>query len=224
MKTSTISTSCILLFTFSLTASAADYSVAPLKEKPPADELPKAIADQLAQDGLTVKKGSRTLCNLWWCKQWNVKEGFKPTLEVLYPFQPGHLVGVAQFKSKSADFRDQEIPRGLYTVRYMHQPIDGNHVGTSPTRDFFLLVSVEKDKSAEPLAYDKLVKHSADSVETTHPAMLCLQAPADKSERPAIVENEDREWWILRAEGTAKAGEKTTKQPVDFVIVGHADE
>lgn len=204
-------------------ALADDYSVKKLEEKPPVDEMPKAIAGQLDETGYTVTKGEETtLANIWFTKEWDVKEGFSPTLDVLYGFKPGHLVGVIQWKRKGADFRDQEIARGVYTLRYALQPNDGNHVGTSPTRDFLLMVEAAKDEAAEPMEAEKLSQLSAEAAESTHPAMLALQlVPTKADQRPAIHFQERNEFHILRATGKSKAGKPVD---VDIVVVGHADE
>ncbi|MCA9270129.1 MAG: hypothetical protein KDA41_16720, partial [Planctomycetales bacterium] len=123
------------------------------------------------------------------------------------------------------DFRDQDIGRGVYTLRYAQQPVDGNHVGTSKTRDFLLLVSAEEDRAAEPLDLEKMIAASKEAAESSHPAMLALQAIAgDVGKTPAIRENADREWQILRLGGTATADGKASALAFDLVVSGHADE
>ena len=154
-----------------------------------------------------------------------MKGDFKPTDEVLYPFEPGQLLGVVRYPRKGADFRDQDISKGLYTLRYAQQPVDGAHVGTSPTRDFLLLVSAEKDKSAGKLDLKKLVEQSADAAGSSHPAMLCLQRVAGEAgEKPTMRHNEEHDWWIVTVPGNAKAGKATKKLPVDLVVVGVSTE
>lgn len=208
------------------TAAARDHRVEALKQAAPADEVSPEVAATLSETGVTIVRGtSTTLCHIWFCKQWPVKPGFEPTAEVLYPFEPGQLIGVVQFERKSSDFRDQDIDSGVYTLRYAQQPIDGNHVGTSPTRDFFLLVSAAKDKSAKPLDKDALISGSAAAAQSTHPAMLCLQRPADeKAAETSLRHNETHDWWVLNFTGKAKAGEKVADLPIDLVIVGVSAE
>ncbi len=209
-----------------LPAFAADHRLEPLSEAAPADELSAGIAGLLSPTGFKVIRGtSRTVCEIWLCKQWSVDAGFEPTSEVLYPFKQGQLIGVARFARKGADFRDQDIGKGVYTLRYAQQPVDGAHVGTSPTRDFLLLVSAKADKSGEMLDLEALVEKSQEAAESSHPAMLCLQRVAKApSEKASIRHNEEHDWWILAFTGTAKAGAKKSKLPVELVVVGVSSE
>ena len=154
---------------------AVDYRVEPLDEAPPADAIDAGILPQLTATGVRVYRGSRKYCDVWLCKQLEVAADFTPTEEVLYPFRPGQLIGAVRYSRRGSDFRDQDIGKGVYTLRYAQQPIDGAHVGTSPTRDFLLLLEVAKDKSPAKLEYKKLAELSAEAVDSTHPAMLSLQ-------------------------------------------------
>ena len=216
-----------LIFVASFASIAtADFSVQVLKESPPTDELAEEIAAQLASTGFTVKRSeTSTLCNIWFCKSWNVPADFKATSEVLYPFQPGQLVGVIEYKRRGEDFREQDINRGVYTLRYAQQPIDGNHEGTSPTRDFLLVVNAEKDKSAAVMDVRKLYTASAEAAESSHPGLLLMQAvPADAEASAPSIRSTDDEWEIVRLAGEAVAGDAKRALVMDLVVVGHADE
>ena len=214
----------LLLIVASPLLADDEYSAAPL-DAPVPEEVSEEIAKTLSPAAIKMMKGeSRTACNVWLCKEWDVEAGFEPTAQVLYPFKPGQLLGVLQFKRRSADFRDQTINKGVYTLRYMQQPVDGNHVGTSPTRDFILLVSAEQDKDPAVLDHMKLITGSAEAAESSHPAMLCLQKPADAEKLPAVRFDERHEWHILQFTGTTKAGDKASPLQVDLVVVGLAAE
>lgn len=213
----------LMLALGSSTVWAADYSVEVLKEPAPSDAISADIAAQLAQEGIKVTKGtSRTVASLWLCKSWPVKEGFKPTSTVLYPFEVGQLIGVIRFKNKGSDFRDQEIASGVYTVRYAQQPVDGNHVGTSVTRDFLVMLPPDQDAAAKPVTEKELFKLSAAAAGTAHPAMLALvAADAASGSGPALRHLEEPDWWILQTAGKTQSGKPLA---VDLVIVGKAAE
>ena len=105
--------------------NGADYRVEKLAEAAPTDDLSDELAATLADEGFRVVRGSnRTVCEIWPCKEWMVKPGFKPTSELLYPFKPGQLLGVLRFKRRGSDFREQQISRGVYTLRFGMQPVD----------------------------------------------------------------------------------------------------
>jgi hypothetical protein len=205
---------------------AAEYKAVRLEKEPPKEELAPAIAESLQPTGIAFMRGeNRTVCELWLCKKWDVQPDFKPTLQLLYPFREGELVGVIRYPRKANDFRDQEIASGLYTLRYALQPVDGNHVGTSPTRDFFLLLPAEVDKTTEPIDAEDVIAHSTEASQTSHPALLALQAvQEDVSELPAVRHDEPRDWWILQLAGNSGADGKSGDVRVDIVVVGIAVE
>jgi hypothetical protein len=207
-------------------AAEAEYAAVPLEEGPPKDELAPPIAESLEATGIAVKRGeNRTVCELWLCKKWQVQADFKPTLQLLYPFKEGELIGVIRYPRRGNDFRDQQIASGVYTLRYALQPVDGNHVGTSPTRDFFLMVPAEWDKSIEPIEVEELSLQSTEASQTAHPALLALQeVQKDVSKLPAMRHDESRDWWILQFAGNSGAEGKSGDIRVDLVVVGHAAE
>jgi hypothetical protein len=215
----------VVCISYAFSASAAEHKVEALAEAPPSTGVAKEIVQDLQAKGLKVVSGDETVCEIWLAKTWTVQAGFKPTDQLLYPFKSGQLIGLVRYRAKGGDFREQEIAKGLYTLRYGQQPVDGNHVGTSPTRDFLLLVPADKDTSAKPLDEKELIKISADGVGTKHPAILCLRtAPNSAKDLPAIVHEETHDWWCLQVAGKGQADGKTVDVPVDFVIVGHAAE
>ncbi|MFP6677133.1 MAG: hypothetical protein VB878_18760 [Pirellulaceae bacterium] len=200
-------------------ATAADYRVEKGKESIPAGVSP-AIAKQLAPASLTVIRGtSRTILHVWLCKEWQLT-AFEAKGDVNYPFQPGQLMGLMQVVRKHSDFRDQDIADGVYTLRYGHQPVDGAHIGTSPTRDFVLLISAKVDKSVKPIGYEDLVSASGEVAGTNHPALFSLQQVRGGG---PIRHDEDRDWWIARLTGTGKVKDKSKSLALDLVVYGQGE-
>jgi hypothetical protein len=113
----------------------------------------------------------------------------------------------------------------VYTLRFALQPVDGNHLVASPTRDFLLLVRASDDTSAELMEEKPLMELSAEAAASNHPGTLCLRpVQGGSDEIPSLRHNEDDDWWLLRATGKAKAGRQTRDLVLDLVVVGHADE
>ena len=215
-----------VLFLPGTVALSAEHRVEVIDNLPPEESLNEAISKKLSTTGVKIIRGKRrTVCEIWLCAEWPVKAGFEPTSEVLYPFRPGQLIGVLRFRRKGADFRDQDISKGVYTLRYGQQPVDGNHEGTSPTRDFLLLVSADEDASAQPMGVEQLQKASAQAARSNHPAMLALQSTKGKpSPKPSIRHTEDDDWWILQITGTTRSGDQKGNLPMELVVAGHANE
>jgi hypothetical protein len=205
-------------------AVADEYKVEVLDEKAPA-ELAPAIAARLSPTGIRVIGPKGPYCDLWLAVPWNVKADFKASNSHLYPFVPGDLLGAIRYAGKTPDFRDQQLRKGVYTLRYSLQPQDGNHVGTSDTRDFCVLLRAADDKDAGVMAKEEeLYKKAAAAAETTHPAMLSLKRAGEPVKAPAIRHEADHELWIVQATGKTKAGDKAGELPFEIVVVGKAAE
>jgi hypothetical protein len=208
-----------------LTAFAQEYKVEKVDAAAPADGLAPAIAPLLQPTGFKLVKGeSRTVCEIWLCKQWPIATDAKTGTDVITPLTPGQLIGVARYPRKAADFRDQEIPAGVYTLRYGQQPVDGAHVGTSPTRDFLVVSPADKDKEPAVLDYKALVAAGKETSGTSHPAILSIQRPGDSTEPLAVREVAEMEWTIVRFTGKTAAGGSTKDLPLEVVLVGVAKE
>lgn len=207
-----------------ITARADEYKVEVLNEKPPA-ELDAAVAARLSPTGIRVTGPKGPYCDLWLATPWNVNPDFKPSNSHLYPFVSGDLLGAIRYAAKTPDFRDQQLRKGVYTLRYSLQPQDGNHVGTSDTRDFCVLLRAADDKDPAVIAKDEtLFKKAAAAAETTHPAMLSLKRAGEPVKAPAIRHEADHELWIVQATGKTKAGDKAGELPFEIVVVGKAAE
>jgi len=207
---------------FAAPAAAQSYSASKL-EMPPPEAVAPEIAAQLQSAGIKVSKGSSTFCEIWLAKDWPVAADAKTAADILYPLTPGQLIGVIRYPRKVADFREQDIPAGTYVMRYAHQPVDGAHVGTSPTRDFLALLPAAKDREAMVLDYKTLTTTSKDTTGTAHPAILSLQK-AEDAQTPSVREVSEKDWVIVHFAGKQKQGNSVSDLPMEVVVVGKAME
>ncbi len=141
------------------------------------------VSDALRQS--VEAKGYRvTLEDGWSAEFWlasNLKMEKKDVSGALYPeLNDGEFVGVVRFPQGMSDYRGQNLPAGLYTLRYQMLPQDGNHMGVSPNPDFLLASPAAVDARPEQ-AYvlKKLVAMSAKSTGTNHPAVIALDAAGE---------------------------------------------
>lgn len=202
---------------------AQEHKVEKVDAAAPADELAPEIAALLAPTGFKLVRGeSRTVCEIWLCKEWPGAH-VEAAGAVIYPLEPGQLVGVIRYPRRAADFRDQTISSGVYTLRYGHQPVDGAHVGTSPTRDFFVVSPAEKDRDPAVLDYKALVAIGKETSGSAHPAILSLQRPAAEGDL-TVREDTDHEWTIVRFTGQFKQGDTAKPLAIEAVLVGVAAE
>jgi hypothetical protein len=221
MMTRCLVVTAILLFVFPLAVVAEEYRAEAFESAPP-EGLSPDIAALVAPAGYKVVDGDgRTVVELWPAKQWAVKADFAPSASIQYPLEVGTVAGALRFPRKGADFRGQDVARGVYTLRYANQPEDGNHVGTFATRDFLVMLPASSDTSPEALAVEDLHKISAESAGSTHPAIIPLMKAGGEGELPAMRHLEEQEWWTLRFAGDGADGKKL---PMELVVVGKAQE
>src|SRR5262249_21712282 len=87
-----------------------------------------------------------------------------PKGALLFPFlAEGELLGALRFPAEGHDNRDQTIAPGVYTLRYGLQPVNGDHLGVSPYRDYALLLPAVKDTALANLPGKRLEERSAES-------------------------------------------------------------
>lgn len=213
----------VLLLLAPAVASADDFKVEAIKDGPPAGVAP-GIASELNGQGyrITDDKG-KTLGDVWLRKA--VPTTAKPAGAkgaVQFPFlAEGELLGVLHLVGEAFDYRDQSIEPGLYTMRYGLQPINGDHLGVSPFRDYTLLLPASKDGSTAVPQRKQLETRSSEAAGTTHPAVFfMLSAPADAP--VAMIHDEEQDTWrvvlplSLKVEGEAKP----VSHPVSFIVSG----
>lgn len=227
MKGCSLVVAALLVFGSSFTSvvrAEDEYSVQALSEPAPSDAgISAEVAAQLSPTGFKVMKGSnRTVCSFWPVKELATKKDFQPTAALLYPLEMGQLVGVINFKRKAEDFRGQEIESGTYTVRFALQPEDGNHVGTSDTRDFVLLLKPSDDPSPAVLPKEQLIPKSALVTGATHPCMMALQsAVGGPAKLPAVEHDAGRDLTSLVFNQKKAGGGDLAMR---LVVVGKAAE
>jgi hypothetical protein len=178
----------------------------------PPPEVATAIAQALQKDGIKISNNGAAYCEIWF--RTAKPAGAKTTEEnVTLPLIPmGALLGVIRFDGQGADRRGQTIKAGVYTLRYGIMPVNGDHQGAAPQRDFLLLVPAadDRDLNATP-GFDALVAMSRKASGTPHPAVLSFW----KSDRntPGFAKQGDTDWVLQTALGDT---------PIAVILVGIA--
>lgn len=139
----------------------------------------------------------------------------------------GTFVGALRAPGRTADYRDLEIDPGVYALRYSWQPSDGNHLGTSDSRDFFVLTSLAQERSPEPVADPAaLVELAVAASPSEHALVLYVApasgpAPADGAAR--VVRRGELDEWALEVALPARAPDagKPDALRVALVVEGH---
>lgn len=221
---------CVSAFLIALlptTALADSYKIEPLKQAPPA-VLSAPVRESLREDGYKVVDGQgKTYAEFWLRKAVPASEKpAGPKGAVQFPFlAEGELLGALQFPGEGHDYRDQTIPKGVYTIRYGLQPVNGDHLGVSVCRDYILLLPGAKDQALAKIPVKPLQERSAESAGTSHPAILMLVAPAaGAGPPPSMARDEEKNTWgaIVPLNLDVKGGAGPSPFNVQLIVIGAA--
>jgi hypothetical protein len=205
------------------------YKVSVLKQAPP-QAVAAAVRGLISDQGFRIQddKG-QTLADIWLRKAIPGSEKPSgPKGAILFPFlADGELIGILEFPSEGHDYRDQPIAKGVYTMRYGLQPVNGDHLGVSIYRDYSLLSPATKDQTPALPSRKQLEARSAESAGTSHPAVLLLQAPpseASKINFPAMIRDAEKNTWSVAVPVSilVKGQAEPIIQPVLLIVVGAA--
>lgn len=148
---------------------------------PPVDVAP-AIATLLAPDALKVDVGDVPI-QLWWVKTLPLETSPSGTPK-WSDVSEGTLVGVASVGGAWHDIRGYVLKSGTYTLRFVMQPQNGDHLGVSPNREFLLLAPAAVDTAPGVTGAKGAVDLSKKAVNRAHPSALSLDPPV--ATRPAL--------------------------------------
>src|SRR5258708_10457023 len=194
-------------------AALAQYKMEPAG--PPPSDLPASVSAMLQKDGVKVAAGSGTaFCEVWFRS--TAPSGPKSSEEgVTVPTIPrGAVLGALRFRGRGAARRGQNIKPGVYTLRYSLQPVNGDHQGVAPQRDFLVMIPAADDTDANATpSFDDLMKMSRKASGTPHPAVLSMSASSN-GKFPELKKEGDSDW-VLHV--------KVGDLPVAVILVGKAE-
>jgi hypothetical protein len=134
------------------------------------------------------------------------------------------VFGAARFDKAWKDYRQQVIKPGVYTLRLAFQPMDGDHMGTAPYPEFFLLSAAGEDKNADPMEPKALQEMSIKTMGTSHPGALLLFPNNKPGNTPELADMPNNHV-VLNAKVELRAGSKSTGAPMGLglTLVGHGE-
>lgn len=179
---------------------------------PPSDLAP-AIGQALQQQGTKILSGGGTVvCEVWFVTKLPAGASSSDQNVTLGAIPQGKLLGAIRFTGPGADRRGQPIKPGVYTLRYSQIPVNGDHQGAAPQRDFALMTPAGDDKDANATPnFDALVAMSKKASGTPHPAVLSIWG-ASASDPLGFTKQGDSNDWAL----TIKIGDTV----VSVILVG----
>src|SRR5262245_35518663 len=190
-------------------------SIGELKEA----AVTEAVRGALEPKGVRVinDKG-KTICEAWFGKEITTAKSEVPGAS-FGQIPEGAFIGVINFPSNISDFRGQGIKAGFYTLRFALILQDGNHLGVSPARDFFLLCPVGEDKDPNTqLKNEDLIKLSRNASGTGHPTVWFVAPATSDKDLPKVVKN-DHGHVIMETRITTKSGPLA----VGMIVIGQTE-
>ena len=192
---------------------------------PVPQELAAAIRQEINPEAIRITGPDGAFCELW--PRNNIPPAAtmnRDTGVIFGQIAEGTLIGVIRFEGDASDFHNQFIRPGIYTLRYQVQPVDANHTGVSPFRDFLLLVPAGVDLTPAPLIGNDLLDDSKKASGTQHPSVWSLLPDnAAPVTLPATRHGDPGDFWTVyfRASIPAAAG-NPAPAVMGLVLVGHA--
>jgi len=187
--------------------------------KPP-EEVAEPIRASLDDKVLKLSSGGKPFFEFWFRKALPLTT--QPADGMLAPetLTEGAVLGVLRVDENRRDFRDEELPKGIYVIRLGLQPEDGNHQGSAPSRTFALLIPAKQDTKLEPLPRKELLKAASATNAAHHPSNLNLQ-PVDSTDGqfPRLGDLNDGKHQVVLLKLPARMGEKGDATPLTFALV-----
>jgi hypothetical protein len=204
--------------------SAQSYKVESAAVAAPS-ELSAAVRDTLSPQALRVTGPSGVICEIW-VRKAIPGHAAAQNLGVVYTqLQEGTLVAAIRFPADLKDYRRQTVKAGVYTLRYALSPVNGNHQGVAPQRDFLLAIPAAADQDPANVTEAQTIELSKKSTSTNHASVWSL-TPGDGAagSDPAISHDNDADLWIAQFNVSIAAGGAPAPVRMGLVVAGFGPE
>jgi len=187
---------------------AADYKTAPGAAAPA--EVPEAVRNALEKSGTKVLGPDGAAQFELWMRATLPSGPASTEPNVSLPMIPhGARLGVVRYTAESSDRRGFQIKPGIYTLRYSLYPVNGDHQGVAPQRDFLILLNLADDPGVDAApGFDKLMELARKAAGAPHPLSLSLR----KDSGSATGLTQTGEDWVLHT--------KIGDTPVAIIVIG----
>lgn len=163
----------------------------------PPEALAPGVSALLAPGSSNVQAGTATL-EFWWVKTAGGND-WSGVAE-------GALVGAVRVSEAYPDIRGRRIKPGVYTLRFALQPMNGDHLGVSPHREFLLVSPATVDTNPAPAGHQGTVDLSKQTTGASHPAAWSIDPPATTDEPLRTLTNDAGHHGVVFSAGTLRFG------------------
>jgi len=200
---------------------AADFSAKVIDKVPP-KEVGDSIRSTLQAKAIEIMDGEKPAIDLWLRQEVPLKS--KPASATAGGDSIAEttvLGAVSVNEAGFRDYKDNEVPKGVFIARYALQPQDGDHLGTAEFNFFLALLPADVDKTLDGIKeFKPMVKTSGKLTSSGHPLVLSLRPASGDAKAAAVTEPAPEHKAVrIALDGNAK-GEKTAVA-FDLVFQGH---
>lgn len=205
--------------------SAQTYKVESVDAEPP-QALTTAVRATLSPKALRVSGPNGLICEIWlrYVVEGQPATQSKDTIHKQIP--EGTLIAAIRFPADLKDYRRQVVKAGVYTLRYALAPVNANHQGIAPHRDFLLAIPATADLDPANVAADKSIELSKQTTSTNHPSAWCVM-PGDLTEtslNPTMKHDAENDLWFVNFGFQVHYGSAIGFHPMGLVIAGFGPE
>jgi hypothetical protein len=190
-------------------------------EKTPPKALEMAITERLQGKCMQLLDQGKPALEFWFVNEVALSQKPAGPAKALDSVKTATLLGAVNVLQARRDYRDDDLPAGVYTMRLALQPNDGNHLGTSEFTWFAALVQAKLDPKPDAITdYKTLVKVSSKETTTDHPIILSLRPAASADGELPKLNEPAPEHKSVRVRLPAKAGGESTSLVFELVYEG----
>ncbi len=158
------------------TVSAGEFSLKTGNLPPPAP-VAELIRATLSPKSIQLLDGDKPILQIWFRQELALKaKPSSPASSVENLAEASLVAALSVEGSGLKDYKDNDIPKGVFTARFAMQPQDGDHLGTAEFNTFLVLVAAENDKTLDTFTkFTPLVKASGKLTSSGHPVVISLR-------------------------------------------------
>ena len=170
-----------------LTTPGAELAVKTTRIEPPG-EVGESIRKLLQSTAVQLLDSDKPVWEFWFRNDLPVKSKPESPGTALGLISETTLLAVVSVHADQRDYKDNEIPAGVYTARFGLQPQDGDHLGTAEYAYFAVLIPAKADQQLEGIStFKAMAKASGKDTSTGHPIVLSLRpATSEQGDFPAL--------------------------------------
>jgi hypothetical protein len=217
-----------IIFTILLIAMplvAADFSVKVTATPVPKD-VSAAIKKTLGKDCIQLSIGDKPWLEFWLRTPLPLKAKPAQPEKALDTLATATMMGVVRVHKSGRDYRDDDLYKGVFTMRYGKIPGDGNHLGATDYPYFAVLIPAKKDPELDTYkTFKTMIKASLKDTASEHPMILSLRPAKKAAAKPAIIEPApEHKSILLAAVGALKDAKANVAIPMQIVFEGFGEQ